>query len=89
MRHPLIQAAWVAGFALSATAQAAPQPIGSPSVRGGMAPARSGDVAVRQELDAARRAGTRAAYSQFIARHGHHTLAGAARIERSRLPRGP
>jgi len=51
-------------------------------------PARDGDVAVREELDAARRAGTAAAYDLFIARHPDHPLAAAARREREQLPRG-
>jgi hypothetical protein len=43
-------------------------------------------VAIRQELDAARQAGTPAAYDLFIARHPNHPLATTARIERARLP---
>ena len=46
---------------------------------------RDGNVAVREELDAARRAGTLAAYDLFLARHGDHPLAGAARRERARI----
>jgi hypothetical protein len=46
---------------------------------------RDGDVAVREELEAARRAGTRAAYDLFLARHGDHPLARIARRERARL----
>jgi len=48
-------------------------------------PPRDPDVAVRQELDAARRAGTLAAYDLFIARHDGHPLAEVARRERARL----
>jgi hypothetical protein len=48
---------------------------------------RDGDVAVREELDAARRAGTVEAYDLFIARHRDHSLAIVARNERSRLAR--
>ena len=66
------------GSGVSARAGAAP-------VSGDMAPARPGDVAIRQELEAARRAGTRAAYTLFIVRHGNHPLAQAARRERARL----
>ena len=44
---------------------------------------RDGDVAIRQELEAARRAGTLAAYDLFIARHGNHPLAETARRERA------
>ena len=46
---------------------------------------RDPNVAVQEELDAARRAGTIAAYDLFIARHGDHSLAAVARNERSRL----
>lgn len=50
---------------------------------------RDGDVAVREELDAARRAGTVAAYDLFLARHGDHPLARAARRERASLTGPP
>ena len=50
-------------------------------------PARDGDAAVQEELDAARRAGTLAAYDLFIARHSDHRLAEAARRERERIAR--
>ncbi|HYG31123.1 MAG TPA: hypothetical protein VD887_13035 [Allosphingosinicella sp.] len=53
----------------------------------GIRPARDGDIAIGQELDAARRAGTLAAYDLFIARHPEHPLARAAREERGRLAR--
>lgn len=46
---------------------------------------RDPDIAVREELDAARRAGTRAAYDLFLSRHGDHPLAATARRERARL----
>jgi hypothetical protein len=49
------------------------------------APARPGDAAIAEELDAARRAGTRAAYDLFLARHPDHPLARRAQIERERL----
>jgi hypothetical protein len=48
---------------------------------------RDGDVAIQEELDAARRAGTLAAYDLFLARHPGHALAAAARRERQRLLR--
>lgn len=48
---------------------------------------RGGDAAVREELDAARRAGTLAAYDLFLARHPRHRLAQAARRERAALAR--
>ena len=51
-------------------------------------PARSGDIAIREELDAARRSGTRQAYDLFIARHPQHALVNIARCERARLGPG-
>jgi len=53
-----------------------------------IAPARDGDVAIREELCAARKAGTLAAYDLFIARHPGHRLAEIARRERARIARG-
>jgi hypothetical protein len=50
--------------------------------------ARDGDVAVQEELDAARRAGTLAAYDLFLSRHGEHPLAAAARQERAAIRSG-
>lgn len=50
-------------------------------------PARDGNIAIREELDSARRAGTIAAYDLFIARHPQHPLAEEARAERAKLPR--
>jgi hypothetical protein len=50
-------------------------------------PPRDPDIAVRQELDAARRAGTVAAYDLFIARHPDHSLAKIARREQELLNR--
>lgn len=49
---------------------------------GALAPHRDGNVAVAQELDAARRKGTIAAYDLFLARHPDHRLARTARRER-------
>jgi len=46
---------------------------------------RDGNVAVQEELDAARRAGTVEAYDLFIARNRRHRLAAIARRERARL----
>ena len=46
---------------------------------------RDGDIAVKEELDAARRAGTLAAYDLFLARHPEHRLARAARRERAAI----
>lgn len=49
------------------------------------APARDGNIAIAQELDAARKAGTIAAYDLFIARHPGHPLEAVARRERAAL----
>ena len=46
---------------------------------------RDGNIAIQEELDAARRAGTLAAYDLFLARHGDHALAGTARRERAEI----
>ena len=54
-----------------------------------IAPARDGNIAIRQELDAARKAATVAAYDLFIARHPGHPLEATAREERARLLRDP
>ena len=54
-----------------------------------IAPARDGNIAIREELDAARRAGTVAAYDLFIARHPGHPLEPVAREERARLQPRP
>lgn len=52
-----------------------------------IAPARDGDIAIQEELDAARRACTVAALDLFIARHPGHPLEAVAREERARLQR--
>ena len=49
------------------------------------APARSGDIAIAEELDAARRQGSVAAFDLFLARHPSHPLAAVAVAERQRL----
>jgi hypothetical protein len=49
------------------------------------APHRDGNVAIAEELAAARRAGTAEAYDLFLARHPAHSLARAARRERALL----
>lgn len=64
----------------------AAQAASIPERPGGIAPARPGDVAIGEEFEAARRAGTREAYDLFIARHPDHSLADRARRERDRLP---
>jgi hypothetical protein len=50
-------------------------------------PPRDGDIAIQEELAAARRTGTLAAYDLFIARHPQHPFADTARRERERLVR--
>jgi hypothetical protein len=47
--------------------------------------ARDGNIAIQEELDAARKAATVEAYDLFIARHPDHPLARIAREERQRL----
>lgn len=47
--------------------------------------ARDGNIAIQQELDAARKAATLEAYDLFIARHRQHPLAEVARRERAEL----
>jgi hypothetical protein len=55
----------------------------------GAAPARDGNIAIRQELDAARQSGTVAAFDLFLARHPDHPLAADARRERDRIATPP
>lgn len=47
---------------------------------------RDGNVAIQEELDAARRAGTLEAYDLFLRRHPGHPLTKVARRERADLP---
>lgn len=64
---------------------------GKESTKAGRAPsmpmARDPSAAVAEEFEAARRAGTRAAFELFIARHGDDPLAEQARAELKRLSR--
>jgi hypothetical protein len=46
---------------------------------------RDPDIAVRAELEAARRTATLAAYDRFLARHADHKLAQTARRERAAI----
>lgn len=80
-----VLAAASSGFALAAAA--CPQAGPVPSERGPveLRPPRDGSVAIRQELAAARRAGTVAAYDLFLARHPDHPLTRTAQEERARL----
>lgn len=50
-------------------------------------PARDGDIAIQEEFNVAKQAGTVAAWDLFIARHPEHPLADRARAERAKLPR--
>ena len=50
-------------------------------------PPRDGNIAIQEELDAARRAGTLEAYDLFIARHPSHPFTATARRERDRIAR--
>lgn len=52
-----------------------------------IAPARDGNVAIREEYDAARRTGTAAALEIFVARHPDHPLTVKARTRLARLRR--
>lgn len=82
---PRLIARAAAALALAAAVGAGVAAMADPPI----APARDGDVAIRQELDAARRAATLAAYDLFIARHPGHKLTETARCERERLARRP
>jgi hypothetical protein len=78
----------IALLALALTGAAAakgPDLDPSPRRSTGLPRPRDPDFAVQEELDAARRARTVAAYDQFIARHGDHPLAAIARRERAEL----
>ena len=76
--------ALAAAAAISMTMEAT-TPEGSKQPQ--IAPARDGNVAIQEELDGVRRAGTVAAYDLFIERHPGHPLEAVAREERARLQR--
>ncbi len=59
--------------------------MGEPPKSPPAAPARPGDVAIVEEMEAARVQGTAEAYELFIARHPDHPLAAQARRELERL----
>ena len=59
----------------------------SPQASTRAAPARPAHIAVQEELDQARKAGTLEAYDLFLARHPDDALASIARAERRRLKR--
>ncbi len=78
-------------LALALTGAACPAPADMAPDRqpqGTVPPARDGDIAIAEELEAARRAGTVEAYDLFIARHENHPLVAIARQERERLNAG-
>lgn len=75
----------LAGSGVSPAAAMKKQRSTHPTV---MPPPRDPDIAVQQELDAARRAGTLAAYDLFLSRHGDHPLAADARRERAAIAAG-
>ena len=86
-----LEAAFLAGIALAgagapgAAAMKEQRPPRSTVLR----TARDGNIAIREELDAARRAGTRAAYDLFLQRHSGHPLAEEARREQAALAEKP
>ena len=79
---------WLFLLAIAASA-CAPAPPAEENAMPTSIPPRDGDIAIQQELDAARRAGTTAAYDLFIARHPRHPLIEIARRERARIVRPP
>lgn len=66
-------------------AVAAPSPANGPGGPVDLRRARDGNIAIQEELEAARRAATVEAYDLFIARHPGHPLAEVARGERACL----
>lgn len=85
--HRLGAAAIIGALAAGCTSAASPgeNEVTSHELR----PARHGDIAIQEELDAARRTATVEAYDLFIARHPQHRLTEIARRERARLDRPP
>lgn len=77
------------GLLLTLTAATCPEGnvVGSENRSTELPLPRDPDIAVRQELDIARREGTLAAFDLFIARHPEHRLAETARRERAELAR--
>ena len=65
-------------LAAAAPAEVAVAPVEMPR-------ARDGNIAIQEELEAARRAASVEAYDLFIARHPDHPLAKVAREERQCL----
>ena len=86
--HIIYSLAAMASAGLPACVWAGP---GSPNAaRQGMAvgaPARDGDIAVREDFDQAERVGTADAYRGFAVRHPDHALAAIARARAIELDR--
>ena len=80
MTHWLVM---IAAAAAACAPAAAPEGNSMPT----SIPPRDGNIAIQEELDAARRAGTLEAYDLFIARHPGHPLMDTARRERDRIAR--
>lgn len=78
--------AWLGlmGVVVASCSLAAP-PTENKMSASSLPPARDGDIAIQEELDAARRAATLEAYDLFLARHPQHRLAEIARWERRHL----
>ena len=75
-------------FLLAPLAAVAPVEAGCAAAgEAAIRPARSGDVAILEELQAARSAGTAEAYRLFIRRHPKHRLADVARAELAKIER--
>lgn len=72
----------ILSFVVAAGSPVAPLAAAAPA---DMPRARDGNIAIQEELDAARKAATVEAYDLFIARHPDHPLARIAREERQRL----
>ena len=81
--HPHIVLALAATLAVGVSNGACP--MSEPPRSAPAAPARAGDVAVQEELDAARATSSVAAYELFVARHPGHPLEAVARAELERL----
>ena len=83
-----ITATMLAGIVLAGAACPEGADVNGPPRRSTNLPRpRDGNIAVQEELDAARRERTVAAYDRFIARHPDHPLAEIARRERAQLRR--
>ena len=83
-----LAALFLAGLALAAGGASGAAAMKKPRHTTVMPPPRDPDVAVQEELAAARRAGTVAAYDLFLSRQGNHPLAAVARRERAVLAAG-